>query len=287
MNPDTVFNQDAIDWSRLPEPQTDSYDTDVALKLASLAGHQCRAVGDGVPTIIDGKVAVRCPDVNYQVPNGWKPAPSGDPNIEYAAYFLECWPEVRQQFGRIIHSIYPYAEPNLGSGSCSGPAKDASGKEGYSGKIFGAINVTVFDPIGTSEALVHELAHQKLWALGVDFESASRLVCNPPTEHYPSPVRKNLRPMTALVHAAYAWFYIVNLQLKLIPFEIERGAEQAVIQAFVEGYFARNMSNLEKAFKVVVENVKYDTEGEAFFGSLFDWGTRLVNEGHQMLTKGF
>lgn len=285
MDSDSLFNQDLIDWASVPEPQTDAYDTDVALKLARCTGYTRRDVGDN-PTILGGKVAVRGPEVNYRTPDGWQPAPSGDPHLTFAVDFLECWPEVRHQFGQIIHSVYPYSEPNLGSGSCSGPAMDASGKEGYAGKIFGAINVTVFDPVGTSEALVHELAHQKLWALGVDFESACRLVCNPPTEHYPSPVRKNPRPMTALVHATYAWLYIVNLQLKLIPFEVERGTEQAVLQVFVERYFARNMSNLEKAFKVVVDNVKYDTAGKAFFGSLFDWGTRLINEGNKVLTGG-
>lgn len=286
MQSNTLLDPAAIDWSRVPEPQADAYDTEVALELARFAGHTRRDVGD-TPTILGGKVAVRHPEDNYRTPPGWKPAPEGDPNLAFAADFLECWPEVRQQFGRIIHSVYPYSEPNLGSGSCSAPAQDASGTSEYSGKIFGAINVTVFDPIGSSEALVHELAHQKLWALGVDFEYASRLVLNPPTERYPSPVRKEPRPMTALVHAAYAWLYIVNLQLKLIPFEAERGTQPDVLQVFVEHYFVRNLSHLEKAFKGVVENVTYDTAGEVFFGSLFEWGTRLLTEGHQVLTEVF
>ena len=286
MNSNPVFDEGLIDWSRLPEPQTDGYDTDIALQLARCAGYTRRAIGDN-PTILNGKVAVRYPDDNYCTPNGWEPAPSEDPNLEFAAGFLECWPEVRQQFGKIIHSVYPYSEPNLGGGSCSGPAQDASAKStktAYSGKIFGAINVTVFDPVGTSEALVHELAHQKLWALGVDFEHASRLILNPSNERYPSPVRTDKRPMTALVHAVYAWLYIVNLQLKLMSFEAKRGIEKAVLQVFVERYFARNLSNLEKAFKVVVENVKYDTAGEAFFESLFDWGKRLISKGNRVLT---
>ncbi|MDE0019638.1 MAG: HEXXH motif-containing putative peptide modification protein [Candidatus Poribacteria bacterium] len=288
MNSGSVFDEVSIDWSRLPEPQADGYDTDIVLLLASCAGYTCRDVGDN-PTILDGKVAVRQPEVNYCVPDGWKPAPSDDPNLAFATDFLECWPEVLQQFSKIIHSVYPYSEPNLGRGSCSGPAQDASAKSAkvpYTGKIFGAINVTVFDPIGTSEALVHELAHQKLWALGIDFEYASRLVLNPQTECYPSPVRRNPRPMTALIHAAYAWLYIVNLQLRMIPFEDEKGVEPEVIQVFVKGYFARNLLNLTKALKVVVENVKYDAAGEAFFGSLFEWGTRLITEGNQVLTEG-
>ena len=285
MNSNFVFDESSIDWSRLAEPQTDGYDTGIALQLVNCAGYTRRAVGKN-PTILDGTVAVRCPDDNYRTPDGWKQAPSDDPNLAFAADFLECWSEVRQQFSEIIHSVYPYSEPNLGRGSCSGPAQDASGKGGYEGKIFGAINVTVFDPIGTSEALVHELAHQKLWALGVDFEHASRLVLNPPTEYYTSPVRKNKRPMTALVHAAYAWLYIVNLQLKMVPFESNKGVEPEVLQVFVDRYFARNLFNLEKSFEVVVENIKYDAAGEAFFESLFAWGTRLINEGNRMLSEG-
>ncbi len=286
MDSNVVLDESSVDWSRLPEPQTDGYDTDIALQLANCAGYTRRAVGDN-PTILDGKVAVRCSDDNYRMPEGWKIAPSDDPRLEFAVGFLECWPEVRQQFGEIIHSVYPYSEPNLGRGSCSGPAQDASASEGYEGKIFGAINVSVFDPVGTSEALVHELAHQKLWALGVDFEHANRLVLNPPTEYYTSPVRENKRPMTALVHAVYAWLYIVNLQLKMVPFESNKGVEPEVLRIFVDSYFARNLSNLEKSFEVVIENIKYDAVGEIFFASLFDWGTRLVNEGNKMLTESF
>ena len=286
MNSNSVFDESSIDWSCLPEPQASGYDTHIALQLASCAGYTRRNVGDN-PAILNGKVAVRCPEDDYHTPDGWKPAPSDNPNLAFAAGFLECWPEVLQQFSEIIHSIYPYSEPNLGEGSCSGPAQSASKKEGYSGKIFGAINVTVFDPVGTSEALVHELAHQKLWALGVDFEHASRLVLNPPTQQYPSPVRRDPRPMTALVHAAYAWLYIVNLQLKMIPFESKKGVEPAVLQVFVDRYFARNLSNLEKAFKVVLENVEYDAAGEVFFASLFNWGTRLIDEGNKVIAEGF
>lgn len=286
MNANPVFDESLIDWSRLPEPQIDEYDTDVTLQLAKCAGYTRRDIGNN-PTILHGKIAVRQPEENYHTPTGWVPASADDPNLEFAVGFLECWPEVQQQFGRIIHSVYPYSEPNLGLGSCSGPAQDASGEFDYSGKILGAINVTVFDPIGTSGALVHELAHQKLCALGVDFEHANRLVLNSSTEHYPSPVRKEPRPMTALVHATYAWLYIVNLQLKLLPFEAERGTDPAVLGIFANRYLAKDLSSLEKAFKVVIENVKYDSTGRFFFMSLFDWAARLISEGNKVLTEGF
>lgn len=296
MNPNTLFSQDTIDWSRVPEPQPDEYDTDVTLHLARCAGHKHRDVGYN-PTILHGKVAVRHPENNYCIPRGWKPAPIRDPNIGYAVDFLDCWPEVQQQFGRIVHSVYPYLEPSIGIGAYSGPARYSSERVANSDRIFGAINVTVFDPIGTSEALVRELAHQKLWVLGVDFESANQLVLNSSAESYPNPNRKNRHPMTALIrenrcsitsllHEVYAGIYVVNLQLKMIPYEFEKGVQPAVLQEFINHYFAINLSKLKKVFAVVVENIKYDTAGKDFFQSLFRWGRQVIKKGNQVITEG-
>lgn len=274
---DSDFEEDRVDWSRLAEPQVDEYDTNVVLKYAASAG-QIRPEVEDNPTVFSGNVAVRSPKDCYKIISYWKLAPLDDPNLGYAVDMVKCWPEVYRQFSQVVHTIHPFSEPNLGGGSCSSHVEDLSGRI-----ILGAINVTVFDPIGTSEALVHELAHQKLFALGVEFESSKRLIFNPPTELYPSPVRKNKRPMTAVVHATYAWYYIVNLQLKMIAAEYEKETDPQVLQVFAHRYFARNVLNLKKGFGVIQRNVKCDEVGRDFFGGFFDWGSRLIRESSEVL----
>ena len=274
---DSKFEEEQVDWSRLAEPQVDEYDTNVVLRYAASAG-QVRPEDDDSPTVFSGNVAVRSAKDCYKTDSDWKLALLDDPNLGYAVDMVECWSEVYRQFSRVVHTIHPFSEPNLGGGSCSSHVEDHSGRI-----ILGAINVTVFDPIGTSEALVHELAHQKLFALGVEFESSKRLVLNLPTELYPSPVREAKRPMTAVVHATYAWYYIVNLQLKMIAAEYEKGIDPQVLHVFVHRYFIRNVVSLKKGFDVVQRSVKCDEVGRDFFGGFFDWGSRLIRESYEVL----
>ena len=75
-------------------------------------------------------------------------------------------------------------------------------------------------PIGAAEAIVHEMAHQKLRVLGVSFESASRVVGNDRRSLYVSPIIKDrLRPMTAVLHAQYSYIHVTQLDIHILEFE--------------------------------------------------------------------
>jgi len=67
--------------------------------------------------------------------------------------------------------------------------------------------------IKAAEFLVHEVTHALLFAAGCD----EPLVLNPPEEVFPSPLRKDLRPMDGIFHAALvcarvAGFYAILLE---------------------------------------------------------------------------
>src|SRR5262249_33658645 len=82
---------------------------------------------------------------------------------------------------------------------------------------FGSIAVTVDHHVGFAEGIVHETAHHKLRALGVEVERASRLIRNPADATYPSRIRYDcLRPMSAVLHAQYSYPYILQLDLCIL-----------------------------------------------------------------------
>jgi hypothetical protein len=274
-----------IDWSRVAVPQQDMYDALLAFHLASTTTTTQRPIpfvrtpiGDS-PTIFDGAVAVR-----YIYPE----APGAPvfcngaldhPNIAAAVDHVRCWPAAFEQFRMLIDQFHPLAWPDVaaddyrkGFGSCSG-STDA---------MLGALYATVFDPIGLAQAFVHELAHNKLRALGVNVEGASRLVLNPPDELYVSPVIKDrLRPMTAVLHAEYSFTYITALDIELIRSEKNQERLLRLMRLL-----KRNLARIEEGAAEIRQHIRVDEAGAAFMGGLYEWIEELIAQSHDVLHDG-
>jgi HEXXH motif-containing protein len=105
----------------------------------------------------------------------------------------------------VLTAICPLTRgvPQGGHGCCCGNYHDD----------FGWIYVTADDPWGFAEGIVHEMAHWKLRALGVQFEDWTDLLLkHQPTELYASPVRKDKpRPMGAVLHAQYSYVHVAEM----------------------------------------------------------------------------
>ena len=79
--------------------------------------------------------------------------------------------------------------------------------------------------------LVHEVAHQKLFALGVLKESSTALVENDPSELYDSPViTDRQRPMTAGARAVRLMYYVTQLELEVIEVEPPGSRRERMLQ---------------------------------------------------------
>lgn len=94
--------------------------------------------------------------------------------------------------------------------------------------------------IKAAEFLVHEVTHALLFAAGCD----EPLVLNPPEEVFPSPLRKDLRPMDGIFHAALvcarvAGFYEILREAKAdLPVDEETLGQcrDANARKFLQGY---------------------------------------------------
>src|SRR5205085_3552588 len=204
-----------IDSSHMAEPQADQYDTQITLALATTTPsplrpepHRCLPIASG-QTICDGRVSVAHIAQTEMAPPHFPPAPLDHPNLAAAIVYLRRWPAAYEQFSTLIDTVHPcldasiqpeFREVSVGSSSHS-----------YE-QWFGTVFLTVDNALGCAQALVHELAHQKLRALGVSFEQAWRLITNDPAVLYPSPIKLGRqRPMTAVLHAEYSFIYVTEL----------------------------------------------------------------------------
>jgi hypothetical protein len=274
----------AIDWARMACPQPDQYDSHMVLKLAG----SCASLGRPTPyrqrptgqhpTIFDGCVAVRAlPRSTLREPD-FVLAPADHPNLAAAARYVACWPEACEQFKLLIDTVIPLYDATIVPaercevlGSCSHSDEDQ----------FGSLMATVEDPLGLAQAMLHEMAHQKLRALGISVEGAQHLIVNEPDETYRSPVRHDaMRPMTAIFHAVYSFIHVVALDVRMIAAEEDPAVRERMVLLL-----ARNVPRMQMGFATLRESLRTDPAGAVFCGAFMRWAEAILATGEEVLAE--
>ena len=269
-----------IDWKRVAQPQEDGYDTQIALQ--GLESHplpelqRLRLPPNKRPQIriFDDQVAVT--HVHKSCPyTGLANGRITHPNIQRAEAYVRLWQAMFEQCKALLQCLHPletprpYLEHSLFSSS------------GCRLSEFGVIYATVGHPIPLAEAIVHETAHLKLFALGVGVESASRLITNSPKKLYVSPVIKDrLRPMTAVFHAEYTFTHILYLDILMLKAERKRKNIEALLQLLPSTLFA-----VEEGFQEVQTHAKVDRYGQRFLDGFLRWAHSVIQEGKKILSR--
>ncbi len=270
-----------VDWARMAEPQKDGYDTDVTLRLAENSVTPLRPQpyrrrpADGEATFCDGAVAVRPASVRGLGTDALLPAHVDHPNIAAGGALLARWPDAYRQFTRLIDTVYPYTDPEQAR---MGDQALGSSSHSYE-EDFGSVHATVDDALGFAQALIHEMAHQKLRALGVSIESAQRLITNSPSEEFESPIRKDRkRPMSAVVHAQYSFIHVTALDLHMLA---EANGERE--RQFILMLLARNVPRMQSGFDELARHVKTDEAGRQFIDAFMRWSRDVLERGQAEL----
>lgn len=269
------YTDSAIDWTRLAEPQDDGYDTETALKLSTREPRQPA----GTPAICDGRVAVRASAPEFLGRMGWTQGPLVHPHIDQAAAWLDAWPTVLEQFCQLVEVLHPVNDPKVPETQWG----QALGSQSHN--VFterGHIYATVFDPLGLAQAMVHEMAHTKLYDLGLPIESAHHLILNPLDQTFASPVRTDRgRPMSAVFHGVYAFIHVLELDLRLW-----RRIDDGPLRERLKTLMARNVTRMEQGLAILREHGRYDARGERFVGAFQVWAQRVVKAGKAVLEPG-
>jgi HEXXH motif-containing protein len=252
-----------VDWHRMAEPQADGYDTVMTLALAlQRLGYERPAPEP--PAILGGRVRVRSLPATVHRPEPLVEVGVDHPGVARAEdWLLRAWPEAAAQFVALVDTVTLLTDPRFEHAGARG---SSSG-----GVRFGWVFGTVFDPVGAVEAWLHEMAHAKLAALGVEIEQAHALLLNGPDELYVSPVRRDrLRPMSAVLHATYSWTYLTAFDLRVA----------ALDAALARPYLEANVPRLERGLAEIRAHARTDAEGRAFLDGFGDWCKRVIAAGH-------
>ena len=262
------------DWSRMAVPQADGYDTRILLEFREHEDlplrpfpHRCRAF-EGAATFCDGRVTIRFASEHGLMPSNLLPASLDHPNLAAAANLLARWPEACSQFTQLVDTVYPYTDPQqavfgqwaLGSSSNS------------SSDELGSLHVTVDSALGLTQALLKEMAHQKLRSLGVAASGANRLIVNDSTEQFESPVRKDrLLPMTAVFHGQYSFMHVTALDLHMLARAESEWERQCILMLL-----ARNIPRMQAGCEVISSHIRTDAAGEPFLEAFMNWSRSIL-----------
>ncbi|NEQ66800.1 MAG: PqqD family peptide modification chaperone [Symploca sp. SIO2D2] len=265
----------------MAEPQSDQYDTIIALEFARRHGYTRKEVGSD-PTFFDGKVAIRKDSALSDQYSLCIPASPDHPNIKRACDLIRLWPKVFIQCQFLIESVSVFIDTQASCDAEQGSIYNigsicSSGTHG-----FGTIASTINSHVGFAEAIVHEMAHHKLRALGVEFESAERIIRNPIGQKFKSPIKLDcLRPMSAVLHAQYSYTYVSALDIEIIT--AGKAAERD--RCIAEVSLAKNLPKLEFGLKVIEDNAEVDHAGADFLEGYFNWLDYVLEAGYQILDE--
>lgn len=255
-------------WEYLAAP--DEVQRDTATLLSYLAARNPAIGIRGFPAVVElapGNLVESVRLVRgYGPTRGTEPAPFDHPNLAAAVELLKKWDVGYRQFVAVLRGV----EPRL-------IASPPGGRTGYSmcdsdegTRLLQTMWTTVDDPIAIAENFVHELAHQKLFALGVYKETSLGIIANDPQERFESAVRAVPRPMQAILHATYAYCYVAQLDWKLLD-------AREVDSGFMSRRLKQNQQRVRMGLATLLESAKVDSCGAAFIDGVKSWADMLLS----------
>lgn len=252
-----------IDWLRVAEPQEDGYDVQV--------------IAEGLRTRYGWTKTQMHPDTlhigSIIITDGGVDTPTMVsaldtitlPQIDAIEGYLKVWPTGWTMMQALVDEFWVKRRPGAGVGSMGYCSRHYL-PDTISGRT--VVCVTIGDPQGCAEGMYHEVAHIRLWALGIGIASHSGLLFeNQDTELYDSPYRNDIqRPMSALIHGLYAWTMLTTNDIHVRTSSME----------YPDPYIQRNYDRLKQGLDTVATHVRPTPIGRPFIDGLLTWGERVI-----------
>lgn len=268
-----------IDWGRLARPQEDGSDTaaiEWLLRHAPPPWHpadppppapaDAARIAGGIVVGLHGGAILPAPR--------FAPRDGVPPALIEAIALVRHWPAMARQWPRIVQQIQPFvdteAPPGSRLGSCSHNVRER----------FGVIAITTDCALGAAQAIVHETAHHKLRAMGIDNETATRIIRNPPDQLFYSPVVGRPRPMTALLHAHYSFLHVIELDLAML-----RAERDPARRGDIATLLARNVPRVAQSGESIERHALVDEPGARFISALLEWTAEVLAQGAMTLRQ--
>lgn len=129
-----------------------------------------------------------------------------DPGLDAASLLLErALPYRFDELPAVVATVHPVTHARIEAGSLSS-------NSGVTTADPPGIYLTVTRPPATAEALVHEMAHHKLFAIGVTTETGGGVIEDGDMLAYSAAVERD-RPIPAILHASYSFLHMVEFNI--------------------------------------------------------------------------
>lgn len=205
----------------------------------------------------------------------WLPPDLNDPAIAVVQRLMDSWPEARNSIGAIATQYGPIVPTkkmgDTARGSTSGHYIRPDGNR--------LVYTTLFDPLGAWEALLHELYHLRLWALGIRLEDHDGEFLDHPlddSELFISPIRKDKRrPMSACLHGWMAWIALTQGDLHMLDSDVTSNIDDLSIRQMMKW----NLPKIEEGLLTFREHARWTDAGVGFSVTLDAWAEEVVTQG--------
>jgi HEXXH motif-containing protein len=193
------------------------------------------------------------------------------PVLFSAIDLLAVWPAALAEVGLAIRVVHPRV--HVAAYFDTPPVYHVPAACHSLESLFDAVGVSVHCPLTCAEGIVHELAHQKLRALGVHCDRLNAgLVLNSPDDLVASPFRDLARrPISAVFHGVYAYLHVVQLDQL-----VHREGHQS---GFLDQRTAQNLARLSAGFAILEGRLRLDPVGTSFWAGLTRWFHELRSAG--------
>lgn len=257
------------DWELMAVPQPDGIDTPLFLKYAK--NTNLNVIADPSPEepkIFNNKVALRRLEWDEKFLEEFEHAPFTHSSIKEAEALIALWPEVYNQCGALLKAINPMLKKGIVDD------KNYTGSNSHQPKnTLGAVWATVHNPVLLAQALVHEMAHNKLFSIGQHFESQHPLFTNEAEEVFDSPIRLDIpRPISAVFHGVYAFTHVLTLDRILYQKSNIDNKGQLL------GLLHYNALRVKKGAELIQKCAKLTKKGTAFVTQFLEWAEKEVIE---------
>jgi hypothetical protein len=281
-----------VAWERVAEPQADLSDVEILQKVAhDLYGYTPRQPAADAMTMMGGRVEVKLePPMNYEnIVRFTREELDQSPIIENLDHILSltsCYETIAEFLDAFHPTRWARAESNsLGYGCACGPMKNPAS---------GAIEVQSTCAHFTSggDGMVHEVWHQRIHALGIDFETHQGLFFeNTDDEVYDSPIRKDKpRPMPAVIQAQYSYIGVTDFYRTVIDqlFKDDENLSSYRGQVVsLEGYLntnARNVLRIREGVDTIRTHLRPTPDiGERYFQGYMNYAQRVIDQSIEQL----
>ena len=188
---------------------------------------------------------------------------------------LKCWPEIYVQCGALLNAFDPVLIRGV-ENEKNHPGSNSHQPPG----TLNAIWATVHNPVLLAQAIVHEMAHVKLFSLGLHFENVDPLFENDPAEQYDSPIRLDIpRPISAVFHGVYAFTHVLALDLKMLASRPEDKGNEIL------SLIHYNAQRMTKGVALIEKCARLSEKGKWFMPAFLAWARDLIQKANRIVAE--